>query len=130
MVPIIKKSDEKVLSALMESIPLSKRTKELGILQSELRRAKIVADNKVSEKVIKLDSSFEIIDIASGKKLQFTLTFPKNANLAEQRLSILSPLGVALIGFQEGKVIEWNLPAGTRKFKIEKLSQSESILSA
>lgn len=130
MVPIIKKSDEKALLTLMENIPSSQRTKELGILQSELRRAKILTDKKISDKVIQLDSSFEIIDIASGKRLQFMLTFPKNANLAENKLSILSPLGVALIGFQEGQEIEWPLPAGIRKFKIEKVSQSESILSA
>jgi regulator of nucleoside diphosphate kinase len=129
MQPIIKKSDEKVLRALMENTPPSGRTKELGILQSELRRAKIVADAKIPKKVIQLESYFEIKDIASGKRLRYSLTFPKNANLAENKLSIFSPLGVALIGFQEGQEIEWNLPAGIRKFKIEKVSQPETVLS-
>lgn len=129
MVPIIKISDKKAILALMESIPFSGRTKELGILQSELRRAEIVEDQAITEKAIQLGSNFDIIDIATGKRLQYTLTYPKNANLAENKLSILSPLGVALIGFQEDQVIEWNLPAGTRKFKIEKVSQPENMLT-
>ncbi|WP_262912209.1 GreA/GreB family elongation factor [Mongoliitalea daihaiensis] len=66
----------------------------------------------------------------SGKRLQFMLTFPKNANLAENKLSILSPLGVALIGFQEGQEIEWPLPAGVRKFKIEKVTQAAHVISS
>lgn len=130
MVPIIKKSDEKILLSLMENIPSNQRTKEMGLLQSELRRAKILTDKKISAKVIQLESNFEIIDIASGKKLKFTLTLPQNSNLAENKLSILSPLGVALIGFQEGQEIEWPLPAGIRKFKIEKVIQSQSFVSA
>jgi len=46
------------------------------------------------------------------------LTLPKYANLEEKKLSVLSPLGVALIGFQQGMEIEWHLPAGLKKFKI------------
>ncbi|MGY6523037.1 MAG: GreA/GreB family elongation factor [Mongoliitalea sp.] len=129
MVPIIKQSDEKALLSMMERIPSSERTKEMGVLQSELRRAKIVADKKISDKVIQLGSTFHITDITSGKKLEFTLTFPKDADLAAKKLSILSPLGVALIGFQEGQEIEWNLPAGIRTFNIEKVSQPEYSIS-
>lgn len=129
MKPIIKKSDERAIKALMEIMPPSGRTKEFGVLQSELRRAEIVDEANIPETTIQIGSYFEIQDIESGKWLQFTLTFPKQANLAEKKLSIFSPLGVALIGFQQGQEIEWNLPAGTRKFKIEKVSQSEEALS-
>lgn len=130
MIPIIKKSDEKDLLALMERIPANERTKELGLLQAELRRAKIVTDAKISDQVIQMNSEVAITDIASGKKLTFTLTYPKDANLSLQKLSILSPLGVALLGFQEGQIIEWNLPAGMRKFKIDEVSQAQGIVSA
>ncbi len=129
MKPIIKKSDEKDIRSLMEALPPSQRTKEIGTLQSELRRGQIVDDAKIPEKVIQVGSYFEIKDLASGKKLQLTLTFPNQANLAEKKLSIFSPLGVALIGFQEGQEIEWKLPAGKRKFKIEKVSQAVTALS-
>ncbi|MDO9552884.1 GreA/GreB family elongation factor [Rhodonellum sp.] len=123
MKPIIKKSDEKAIRFLMENLSASERTKEMGTLQSELMRAEIVEDDKIPETVIQMGSYFEVQEISSKKRLRYSLTFPKQANLAENKLSIFSPIGVALIGFQQGQEFEWNLPAGMRKFKIEKVSQ-------
>ncbi|ERM80120.1 hypothetical protein P872_13325 [Rhodonellum psychrophilum GCM71 = DSM 17998] len=123
MKPIIKKSDEKAIRFLMENLSASERTKEMGTLQSELMRAEIVEDDKIPETVIQMGSYFEVQEISSKKRLRYSLTFPKQANLAENKLSIFSPIGVALIGFHQGQEFEWNLPAGMRKFKIEKVSQ-------
>lgn len=123
MIPVLKNSDYQIIKTLIENFHPSQRTKEMGTLQAELRRAKIVDDKKIKDNIIQLHSYFEVREISSGKRLCFTLTLPAEANLQEQKVSILSPLGVALIGFQEGKEFEWELPAGKRKFVIEKVSQ-------
>ncbi|WP_228693584.1 GreA/GreB family elongation factor [Lunatimonas sp.] len=127
MTPILKKSDYETIKALIEGIHPTQRTKEVGTLQSELRRAKIVEDDKISQNVIQLGSYFEVREITSKRQLCLTLTLPGEANLQEQRVSILSPLGVALIGFQKGKEFEWQLPAGKRTFIIEKVSAPSAV---
>lgn len=124
MIPVLKNSDHQIIKNLIENAHPSQRTKEMGTLQNELRRAKIVDDNKIKANVIQLNSYFEVREISSGNLLCFTLTMPAEANLQEKKVSILSPLGVALIGFQEGKEFEWQLPAGVRKFVIEKVLPS------
>jgi regulator of nucleoside diphosphate kinase len=123
MLPVLKNSDFQIIKTLIENYHPSQRTKEMGTLQTELRRAKIVDDPVIKNNIIQLNSYFEVRDIRSGNRLCFTLTLPSEANLQEKKVSILSPLGVALIGFQEGKEFEWELPAGVRKFVIEKVEQ-------
>lgn len=122
MTPILKKSDYETIKSLIEGFHPTQRTKEMGALQSELRRATIVDDDKISPDIIQLGSYFEVQEVVSKRQLRLTLTLPAQANLQEQRISILSPLGVALIGFQKGKEFEWQLPAGKRTFVIEKVS--------
>jgi len=118
MKPILTKSDYSTIKELILNTPSHLRTKEISLLAKEIELAKKVVDTKIEPQVIRLNSHFEVQDVASGKLLNFQLTLPKNADLAEKKLSILSPLGVALIGFQEGMEIEWNLPGGLKKLKI------------
>lgn len=122
MIPILKKSDYETVKSLIENFHPSQRTKEIGTLQAELRRAEIVDDDRISPNIIQLGSYFEVRELSTKHQLCFTLTLPAQSNLQEKRVSILSPLGVALIGFQEGKKFEWQLPAGKRTFVIEKVA--------
>src|SRR5690606_9397655 len=118
MKPILTKSDYNTIKELIVNTPSSLITKEISLLAKEIEKAKKVPDSKIEPQIIRINSHFEVQDVASGKLLNFQLTLPKNANLAEKKLSILSPLGVALIGFQEGMEIEWVLPGGLKKLKI------------
>lgn len=118
MKPILTKSDYNTIKELIVNTPSPLITKEISLLAKEIELAKKVPDTKIEPQVIRLNSYFEVQDVASGKLLNFQLTLPKVANLTEKKLSVLSPLGVALIGFQEGMEIEWDLPGGLKKFKI------------
>ncbi len=124
MKPIISNTDYKTIHSLIHDMPPSQRTKEVGQLQGELNAAQRVADDKIGEDIIRLNSYFEVLDQSSGKTLQLHLVMPKLANLAQQKISILSPLGVALIGFREGMLVEWVLPGGPKKLKITKVINS------
>ena len=127
MKPILTKSDFNTIKELILNTPSHLITKEISLLAKEIELAKKVPDAKIDPQVIRINSHFEVQDTASGKLLNFQLTLPKFGNLAEKKLSVLSPLGVALIGFQEGMEIEWNLPGGLKKFKI--LSVNSQVLS-
>lgn len=95
----------------------------------EMERAKIVEDDQVGEDIIRINSTFEIEEISTKKVMKFTLTLPHHSNLKEKKLSIFTPLGVALIGFQKGMEIEWPLPGGVKRIVIKEVERlAENII--
>ncbi len=92
-------------------------------LVTELDRAEHWEDEKVKEDVIQINSSFEVEDTASKKVMKFFLTLPQHADLKQRKISIFSPLGIALIGFTKGMTIKWALPGGEKLLKILNVSK-------
>jgi regulator of nucleoside diphosphate kinase len=127
MKPIISNTDYKTIYSLIQDMPASQRTKEMGQLQRELESALKVADEKLDGDIIRLNSYFEVTDTSTGKTLQLRLVMPRMADLSQQKISILSPLGVALIGFREGMLVEWVLPGGPKKLKILKVVNAMQV---
>lgn len=124
MKPIISETDYKTIYSLIQDLSPSQRSKEVGQLQQELNSALRVADEKMEEDIIRLNSYFEVEDLTSGKTFRLRLVLPKFADVTQQKISILSPLGVALIGFKEGMKIDWVLPGGPKKLQILKVSNA------
>lgn len=123
MKPIITKTQHAIIKGLIAHLPDRLKTKEIGELNNELKNANVVNDDKIASDVIQINSYFEIEDLTTKQQIKLTLTLPGQANVAEKRISILSPLGVALIGFREGKTVEWTLPGGRKRLKILKVEQ-------
>jgi regulator of nucleoside diphosphate kinase len=123
MKPIIKSFDYQKIKSLIADLPRQYRTREIGELQVELENASIVPDEKISADIIQLNSYFEVTALDSGQRICYSLVLPTEADLGKMKISIFSRLGVALIGFREGMQIEWKLPKGMKKFKIEKVMQ-------
>jgi regulator of nucleoside diphosphate kinase len=71
------------------------------------------------EDVVTMNSRVRIKDLNSGEEMTLTLVFPAEANFDQGRVSIMAPIGTALIGCRAGDTVEWEVPSGTRKFKIE-----------
>ncbi len=119
----ITKSDRNKLSELLErslgGARESKRT--LEDLQKELARAQIVDAANVPPDVVTMNSLVSLKDLQTEEILVYRLVFPDAADIAEQRISILAPVGTAIIGCRTGDVIEWPVPSGIRKLKIEKV---------
>jgi regulator of nucleoside diphosphate kinase len=90
-------------------------------LRKEIARARIVSEEKIQGNIITMNSTFLVRLLDTGKAKLYTLVFPKNADFAKGKISVLSPLGTALLGFQEGDVVEWVAPVGTKKLKVEKI---------
>ena len=60
-------------------------------------------------------------DLDSGARAVYTLVFPSDADIERRRISILAPIGTALIGYRVGDRIEWRTPGGTRRLEIEEV---------
>ena len=118
MKPIITNTDYNTLKTLIANCPQHLKTAELGKLNQELDKADIVEETALDKDVIKTNSSFEAEDIATSKKMKLQLTLPEDANINEKKISIFSPLGVAMLGFRKGMTIQWALPGGLKQIRI------------
>ncbi|HYG15846.1 MAG TPA: GreA/GreB family elongation factor, partial [Bacteroidia bacterium] len=115
MKPIITVTDNNTLRSLLTAIPKHEKTKETGQLVTELERAEVIPDEEIDDDVIRINSYFELEDVQTGQMIKLTLTLPRLADFKQKKISVLSPLGVALIGFKQGMVIDWVLPGGLKK---------------
>ncbi len=91
-------------------------------LETELNRAAIVASNAIPRYVFTMNTCALLTDTATGERTKCTLVFPGEANPQQGKLSILSELGVALLGFSVGSTIDWESSEGPRSFRIELFS--------
>jgi len=94
---------------------------EIQRLLYELTRAEITEPRKIPNNIITMNSEVEISFLDSQKTVRLKIVYPDEANIKEGKISIFSPIANALLGHKEGDVIEWVVPAGGTKFKIEKI---------
>jgi len=92
---------------------------DLKLLESELRKAKIIESRDVPKTVVTMNTRLRFLDLDDGKKTEVTLVFPSDANIDDAKMSVLSPIGTALLGYAKGDMIEWPVPGGTRRIRIE-----------
>lgn len=90
----------------------------LQSLEEELDHARIVLPEKIPSDVITMNSTVRLQDLDTGEEKIYTLVFPGKTEAGQNPISILAPVGTALIGYREGDVIEWDVPAGTRRLKV------------
>ncbi len=90
-------------------------------LRAELDRAIIVSPEEMPAGVITMDSTVMVEDLTTGMRRQITLVYPTDANPDLGRISVLAPLGTALLGFREGDEVEWRMPGGLRHLRIERV---------
>ena len=101
---------------------VSQRVKwELRLLENELKRARIVAPEEVPPDVITINTRAELLDLETGERMEFTLVLPADANINDGKISVLAPLGTAMLGYRVGDEFVWHVPHGLRRLKVIKL---------
>jgi len=112
--------DMERLRKLLEGARLwSQRDREyLDKLEEELDRAILVASEDVPGDVVTMNSQVSVCDLDSKKEMTLRLVFPSDADYEQDRISILAPIGTALIGYRAGDTVEWRVPAGVKRLKI------------
>ena len=100
----------------------------LNKLSSELRNATIVDSKDIPENIVTMNSLVRVLDLNYNEETLYTIVYPEDANISKNMLSILAPIGTALIGYSVGDIIEWDVPEGTIKLQIKEiLYQPESF---
>lgn len=91
-------------------------------LEVEMERATILSDNEVPVGLVTMNSTVEYEDLSNGKSTTITIIYPGNETSTGKNISILAPLGSALLGLREGQEINWKFPSGkTKRLKIIKV---------
>ena len=85
---------------------------DASALEAELERATIVEPAQMPPDVITMNSTARFLDETSGEEHELTLVFPRDADGSAEKVSILAPVGSALLGLHVGDSIEWPLPGG------------------
>ncbi len=94
-------------------------------LNTELKNAKIVKKELLPDNVVVIDSLVTIQDVKSGKEFSFHLVAPEEANMRKQKLSVLAPIGIALLGYTSDAIVDWEMPDGVKQFRIKSVKRHE-----
>jgi regulator of nucleoside diphosphate kinase len=121
--PIITSADRRRLGTLIDTAAQDRLVERryLNDLEAELERATAIEPQEVPADVITMNSEVRLRDLDADEALEFTLVYPRDASPNEGRVSVLAPIGTAIIGYRTGDVIEWQVPAGTVRLKVEEV---------
>lgn len=84
-------------------------------LLDEISRARVVAPAKMPKNVVTIGSTVTYRDETTGQEKSVTLVFPEDADIARQRVSLMTPIGVALLGLTEGAAFFWDTRDNQRR---------------
>ena len=89
----------------------------LDDLEQELDRA-VIAGVAVPKGVVTMNSRVRVRDLNTGHEFAYQIVFPRDADVARNRISVLAPIGTALLGYGAGATVEWQAPSGLRRWRI------------
>jgi regulator of nucleoside diphosphate kinase len=117
----ITEPDMKKLASLLEAWRPAREVdrEHARALEEELESAHIVRAGESPAGVVTMNSQVTVTDLYTGREHAYTIVFPRDADLAAGRISVLAPIGTALLGYAVGDEIEWNVPGGVRRFRID-----------
>jgi len=93
----------------------------LGKLAAELDRARVVAPDEIPQEIITMNSTAQLRELLTDDVMTYTLVFPDRADYEAGRISVLAPIGTAMLGQREGDEFEWEVPAGPVRLRVEKV---------
>ena len=125
----ITEHDMERLSKLLqdEQRPNRSLPENLKGLAEELGRGRVVGKMEVPPDVITMNSQVRLVDLDTDEETVYTLVFPDDADIDANKISVLAPIGTAMLGYRSGDVFEWNVPGGLRRLRVtEVLYQPEA----
>jgi regulator of nucleoside diphosphate kinase len=93
---------------------------QLMALEQELDRAEVVASGEIPRDVVTMNSEVRLEDLDSGSIQRYKLVFP-NQFRWDHSISVLAPIGSAMLGYRVGDVFEWRVPKGVRRLKVKEV---------
>jgi regulator of nucleoside diphosphate kinase len=116
----ISSTDHSGLLSLVNSARLDRRVpaENLDALARELARAKVVDASEIPDDVVTMNADVWFRDLNGDEIERYTLVYPSKADVLRDRISVLAPIGTALLGYRVGDIVEWRVPSGKRRFEI------------
>lgn len=94
----------------------------------ELMHAELIDQTQISEDVVTMNSKVLLKELRLGNKVEFNITYPKDANDQERKISVFSPIGTALLGSLVGDHVSWSIQGMQVEFEILKITyQPEAV---
>ncbi len=105
-------TDKEELSKLIEDSRHNERRSNLYIkkLEAELNRAEVKSADELSKDIVRMNSKVSLL--VDGSTEEITLVYPQQANVLKNKISVLSPMGTAILGYRVGSTVEWEVPDG------------------
>jgi regulator of nucleoside diphosphate kinase len=121
---LLRKNDFEIIQSYLRSgsAKYSFRRKDAEDIKLELKKAKLVSADKFPANVVGLNSTVKVIEDQNDKVIELTLVTPDKADIKKRRVSVMAPIGIALIGFRQGQKVNWQGPSGSKTFTIMEVS--------
>lgn len=87
-------------------------------LDLELARARVVPQDQIEGDIVTMNSEVVYEDLTTGVQRTVRLVYPEDADIERGWVSVLAPLGSALLGMRVGQEIAWKMPSGTRRVRV------------
>jgi regulator of nucleoside diphosphate kinase len=98
-----------------------KNGRHVAALQEELDRAHVMEPDAVPHDVVTMNSRVRLTELETRKERTIELVFPSEAEITQNKISVLAPIGTALLGYRVGDTIAWTVPAGLKTVRIEEI---------
>ncbi|MEO6188157.1 MAG: nucleoside diphosphate kinase regulator [Ginsengibacter sp.] len=117
---VLRKDDYTLLTSYLKSTrsQANFNRKDAEELHAELKKAKLVDAEEFPHDVVGLNSRVRIKSEDKNDEMELTIVTPDRANIKEKKISIMAPIGTALIGFRQGQKVKWKVPSGNKTFTI------------
>jgi regulator of nucleoside diphosphate kinase len=106
----------RIIASSRDLLPMD--GEHLDALERELDGAVITGSVEVPREVVTMNSRLRVLDLNSARELVYQIVFPGEADVLRKRISVLAPIGMALLGHAAGEIIEWEVPSGMRRLLI------------
>ncbi len=93
----------------------------LESLNQTLENAEVASSEGIPRDIIRMNSRIRVLDLDTGKKQVYTLVFPEHADISTGLISVLAPVGIALLGRRQRDIIEARVPGGIRRLRVERV---------
>ena len=125
---ITTKDAEKLRKLIREAYHSDYRGSDyLKNLAGEIEKASVMQPDQIPADVITLNSTARLVDQETHEEMVYTLVFPEDADPSQGKISILAPIGTAMLGYKTGDTFEWDTPGGKRTIRVKEiLYQPES----
>ncbi len=105
-----------------EARRLDRRVSEhLESLEGELSRARLVAPTDIPPDVVTMHSTVRLVDLDTSEEMVYTLVFPNDADVTQSRISVLAPIGTAILGYRVSDAFTWKVPDGIRRLQVREI---------